>query len=311
MQEKKYRLITRSNLDGIISAVLLKKLNLIDESLFVHPKDVQDGKIKIDSNDIVTNLPYVNSAHMAFDYKIDIHDKDIKLNPHHALFTDAHSASQIIYEYYDCDESFGSNLYFLVDIANRANRADYTKDEILSPKGWDLLTFLTDPRTGLGRFKNFSISNYALMSKLIDLILNYDIDEILAIDDIKERIELYNKYQEDSINQLKRCITIENNIGVIDFRDEEVIYPTNRFMVYALFPQIDSSIHILNGVNNQNIVFALGKSIFNKNNKNSICEIVSKYGGGGHSSAGTAQVSHEDALRVKFELIDLLKQEQK
>ncbi len=304
MQIKKYRLVTRSNLDGIISAVLLKKLDLIDDILFVHPKDVQDGKIQIDSNDIVTNLPYVDSAYMAFDYK---YEHNIKLNSHHALFTDANSASEIIYEYYNCSENFSKDIYNLVEVANRSNLANYTKEEILNPKGWDLLTFITDPRTGLGRFKDFKISNYALMKKLVDLILDYEVDEILTSEDVKERVDLYNKYQVKFIEQLKKSITIENNIGVIDLRDEKVIYPGNRFIVYALFPDINISMHIIRGKNDQNVVFALGKSIINKTDQINIYKIVSKYGGGGHENAGTIQVSHNKVQIIKSELIDLLK----
>ncbi len=301
--KQKYRLVTRSNLDGIVSAVLLKKLDIIDEILFVHPKDVQDGKVVITMNDIVTNLPYVKSAYMAFDHKLDAHDKNVTLNANHALYTDAGSVSEIIYEYYGGKEVFSDDLLVMIEAANRSKVAKYLEEEICSPQGWTLLDFLTDSRTGLGRFRDFRISNYALMRKLIDLCSEKSIDEVLQSEDIKARVELYHQHEDNFTDQLKRCVRVIGDVGVIDLSEEEIIYPGNRFMIYVLFPEISTSIHILQGVENKNTVFALGKSIFNQSNKKDIYEIVSKHGGGGHVDAGTCQVPHEDKENV---LIDLL-----
>ncbi|HIP60831.1 MAG TPA: exopolyphosphatase [Campylobacterales bacterium] len=302
---QKYRLVTRSNLDGLVSAVLLKKLDMLDDMLFVHPKEVQDGNVEITKEDIVTNLPYVKSAHMAFDHRFDSRD-EIKLNPNHILFTDASSVSEIIYEYYGEKEVFSDDVLPLITAANKSKNADYTKEEILEPKGWELLSFLTDPRTGLGRFRDFKISNYELMKKLVDQCAQNSISEVLASDDVKERIELYHKYEKDFVDQLKRCVAVEGDIAVIDLREEEIIYPGNRFVVYALFPEVSASVHIFQGVGKQNTVFALGKSIFNKNNEKNIYDIVSKYGGGGHSDAGTCQVVHAEVDTVCIELVDAL-----
>ena len=52
MSDKKYRLITRSDFDGLVCAVLLKEMNLIEDIKFVHPKDMQDGLIEVNENDI-------------------------------------------------------------------------------------------------------------------------------------------------------------------------------------------------------------------------------------------------------------------
>jgi nanoRNase/pAp phosphatase (c-di-AMP/oligoRNAs hydrolase) len=306
IETKKYRLVTRSNLDGIISAALLKKINKIDEIVFVHPKDVQDGKIEITANDIVTNLPFVDSAHMAFDHKLE-HDKNTKLNPNHAIFTDARSVSEIIYEYYDLADSFGEEVLPLIEAANKAKSANYTKEEILLPRGWNFLSFITDPRTGLGRFRKFKISNYELMKKLTKLCMTHTIDEILESQDVKDRVDLYNKHQQDFIDQLERCVKVEDDVAVIDLRDEEVIYPGNRFMVYVMYPEVTTSIHVLNGKDKESTVFALGKSIINKNSNKNINNIVRKYNGGGHSDAGTCQVAQKDAQKVKLELVNHLK----
>ncbi len=305
--ELKYRLVTRSNLDGLVSAVLLKKLELIDDILFVHPKEVQEGNVEIGVGDIVTNLPYVKNAHLAFDHRIDVADKNIKLNENHILFTDLNSVSEVIYEYYGGDEVFSDDLLPLIEAATRYKTANYTKEQILSPKGWELLSFLTDSRTGLGRFKDFQISNYALMQKLVNQCMEHSIEEILSSVDMKERVDLYHSYEKDFVDQLKRCVSIEDDIAVIDLRDEEIIYPGNRFVVYALFEEISTSMHIFHGLEEKNIVFALGKTIFNKNSETNIYEIVAKYGGGGHKDAGSCQVEHKDVDRVCTELVKLLK----
>ncbi len=305
---KKYRLVTRSNLDGLISGVLLKKLDMLDDILFVHPKEVQDGNVEIGENDIVTNLPYVDSAHMAFDHRFDREDA-IKLNPNHILFTDLDSVSEIIYEYYGGEEVFSDDVLPLIEAANKSKNANYTKEEILSPKGWELLSFLTDPRTGLGRFRDFKISNYALMKKLVYQCAESDIDEVLSSEDVKERIELYKEHEENFVAQLKRCVRVENDVAIVDLRQEEVIYPGNRFVVYALFPEVFASIHIFSGFENRNTVLAIGKSIFNTENKNDIYEIVRKYNGGGHKDAGTCQVEHSEVDRVCSELVKSLKTE--
>ncbi len=308
-QTEKYRLVTRSNFDGIISAALLKRLDLVEEILYVHPKEVQDGNVTVGEHDIVTNLPYVEGVHMAFDHTLDVHDKQIKLNAYHALFTDAGSVSEVIYEYYGGAEVFPDEVLPMIAAANKSKSARYSKEEILSPEGWDLLSFLTDPRTGLGRYRKYKISNYALMQKLPDLCLQYGIDEILELEDVKERVERYRSSQEEFVGQLRRCTQIKGDVAVIDLRDEETIHPGNRFMIYALHPEVTASVHIFEGLDGKNIVFALGKSILNRSNETDIYEIVSRYGGGGHKDVGTCQVDHDEAERVRDEIVTALASE--
>ncbi len=303
--QQKHRVITRSNFDGIISTALLLKLDMVDEVLFVHPKEVQDGNVAVGENDIVTNLPYVESAFMAFDHKLETPQK-MKLNKNHALFTDAGSVSEVVYEYYGGQEVFGEEMHGLVEAANKSKSAAFTKEEVLHPSGWERLIFLMDPRTGLGRFKDFRISNYALMQKLPKLCLEKSIDEIFADADVAERIALCDRYHEAFKAQLERTTRVEGGVAVIDLRKEKVIYPGNRYMVYALFPEVTASIHIISGIEEEKSVFALGKSIFNDANSSDIYEIVRQYGGGGHRDAGTCQVTHEESASVLESLLHAL-----
>ena len=191
----------------------------------------------------------------------------------------------------------------MMDAANKADSAQFEIKDILEPSGWELLSFLMDSRTGLGRFKTFTVSNYQLMMDLIDYCANHTIDEILKLPDVKERVEMYFQYENEFKDQLKRCTTIYKNIALIDYRNEELIYPGNRFIVYAIYPNVNISIHMVWGKNKQNIVYSTGKSIINKTSKTNIGELMLKYNGGGHESAGGCQPSTEDAQVVLKELI--------
>lgn len=299
---KKYRLVTRSDMDGLVCGTLLKYLGIIDEITFVHPKDMQDGKVEITSNDITTNLPYVDGVYLAFDHHfsetIRNEEKD-----NHIIDASAPSAAEVVYQYYGAEEKFPGTFKGMMFAANKADSAAFTKEDILNPEGWELLSFLMDSRTGLGRFREFTVSNYQLMMDLIDYCKDHDIDDILALPDVKERVDLYFKYEVEFKEQLQRCTTIHNNLLIIDYREEEIIYPGNRFLVYAMHPDTNISIHTVWGRDKQNVVYSTGKSIINKSSNTNVGELMLKYGGGGHHAAGGCQPSHEEAPQVLEELI--------
>ena len=299
----KFRLVTRSDFDGLVCAALLKELDLIDDIKFVHPKDMQDGKIEITNKDITTNLPYVPGAYMAFDHHLSetLRNEDGLKN--HIIDANAPSAARVVYDYYGGKRRFpriGDDMMIAVD---KADSAQFSRLEVLYPSGWELLNFLMDARTGLGRFKTFRISNYALMMDLIDYCRSHGIDDILQLPDVVERVDMYFEYETLAKEQIQKCTKVHNNLAVLDLRHEETIYPTNRFVVYALYPQTNISIHVMWGLNKQNVVFATGKSILNRTSNTNIGELMLKYGGGGHLNAGTCQVPVEDSERVLSELI--------
>lgn len=301
----KYRLVTRSDMDGLVCAVILKQLDMIDEIKFVHPKDMQDGKIEITSNDIITNLPYCKEAYMVFDH----HESETIRNEkadNHIIIADAPSAARVVYDYYGGKEKLPQVSELMMAAVDKADAAQFSVDEILHPEGWELLSFIMDSRTGLGRFRDFRISNYQLMMDLIDYCIDHTIEEIMQLPDVVERTDLYKSYEDKFRMQLEECSIMYNNLIVLDLREEEIIYPGNRFIMYAVNPEINISIHVLNGFQNQNTVFAIGKSIVNRNSKTNIGELCLKYGGGGHTAAGTCQVANEDAERVLEELIEAI-----
>jgi nanoRNase/pAp phosphatase (c-di-AMP/oligoRNAs hydrolase) len=303
--EKKFRLVTRSDMDGLVCAVILKQLNLIDEITFVHPKDMQDGTIEITSNDIITNLPYVPQAHLVFDH----HESETIRNEkasNHIIIAQAPSAARVVYDYYGGAKELPNIREAMMLAVDKADAAQFSIEDILNPQGWELLSFLMDSRTGLVRFREFRISNYQLMMDLIDYCIDHDIDDIMKLPDVIERIELFNKYAENFKDQLTRCSKIYKNLVVLDLREEETIFPGNRFMIYALYPETNISIHVIWGFQKQNTVFATGKSIVNRSSKTNIGELMLKLGGGGHSAAGTCQIANENAENILQELIETI-----
>lgn len=291
---KKYRLVTRSDFDGLVCAVLLKELDLVDDILFVHPKDMQDGKIEITSRDITTNLPYVDGAHLVFDHHLSetirVGKKD-----NHIIDATAPSAARVVYRHYGGKDRFPRVSDEMMIAVDQADSAQYSKADILAPEGWTLLNFLMDARTGLGRFRDFRVSNYQLMMHLIDYCRQHSIDEILALPDVKERVDLFTQHQHRFIDQLDRCTRVMGNVAVLDLRNEDTIWAGNRFMIYALHPQCNVSIHVLWGLKQQNTVLACGKSIINRSSNTNIGALMLDYGGGGHHAAGTCQVPNDQA----------------
>ncbi len=159
-----------------------------------------------------------------------------------------------------------------------------------------------DPRTGLGRFRDFRISNYQLMMELIDACLQSSVEQVLQMPDVVERVALYREHAAAAEAQLLQRSTVHGNLVVLDLREDEVIHPTNRFMIYALHPRCNISIHVLWGLKQQNTVFAMGKSIVDRSSRTDVGSLMLAYGGGGHEAAGTCQVANSDAESVLGEL---------
>jgi nanoRNase/pAp phosphatase (c-di-AMP/oligoRNAs hydrolase) len=299
----RHRLVTRSDFDGLVCAALLKELGLLDDILFVHPKDMQDGKIEVGLGDITTNLPYVPGVGLAFDHHASEAVRIGHSPENHIIVPSAMSAARVVYDYYGGAERFPTISEEMMLAVDKADSARFSESEILDPQGWILMSFLMDPRTGLGRFREFRISNYQLMMQLIDDCTELTVEEILRTPDVAERVELYNDHSERAVEQIRRCAKVEGNLVVLDLRDEEVIHPTNRFMIYALYPDANISIHVLWGLKQQNTVFATGKSIVNRSSRTNVGELMLAHGGGGHDAAGTCQVANVGAGLVLEDLV--------
>ena len=291
----KKRLVTRSDFDGLVCAMLLRELDIIGDIKFVHPKDVQDGKVDLSDNDITTNLPFDKRVALAFDHHESelIRNKKEDYEGKYIIDGDAKSAARVVYDYYGGKERFKKVSDEIMIAVDKGDSADFTEDEILNPTGWVLMNFLMDARTGLGRFHDFRISNYDLMMELIDYCVDHDINDVLNLPDVKERVDLYFEQQELFKDQLKKITRIEDKVAVIDLSNEETIYAGNRFMVYAMWPETELSVHVAWGFKKQNTAVMIGKSIINRSSDFNIGELCLTYGGGGHANAGTCQLDND------------------
>jgi len=289
------RLLTRSDFDGLASAVLLVEKGVVDEYKFVHPKDVQDGKLEVTAHDVMANIPYVSGCGLWFDHhaseeeRLEIEKLDFK-----GACRPAPSAAQVIWDYYGGDGTFGRHFLPLLEAVNKSDSGNLTQDEILNPTGWILLSFIMDPRTGLGRFSTFRISNYHLMKDMIQYCRTKTAEEILQIPDVQERTNMYLEQQELFREMLERCCETRGNVIITNLLDEETIYSGNRFLVYAIYPDQNIEIRIMWGKQKQNVVFTCGHSILNRTSKTNVGKLMLEYGGGGHEKVGTCQILMEE-----------------
>lgn len=300
------RLITRSDFDGLVCAMLFRKLGMVDEMKFVHPKDMQDGLVEVTENDILANVPYVPGCGLWFDHHLSEIERTAEEQGIKGEVRVAPSAARVVYDYYGGKERFG-HIDDIMAGVDKADAANFTAQDILEPSGWDLLSFIMDARTGLGRFRDFRISNYQLMEDLVEHCDKLSAEEILALPDVKERVDKYFELDKQFKAMLQQYTRTDGNVIITDLRGVETIYPGNRFMIYALYPEQNISIWIVDGRNKQNCVFACGHSIINRSSHTNIGELMLQNGGGGHRAAGTCQVPYDQADEVLAKLVSTMK----
>ncbi len=303
------RLLTRSDFDGSVCTAILEELGLVDDILYVHPKDLQDNKITVTENDILANVPYVNGCGLWFDHHSSEHERLQLDGRFKGASKKAPSAAQVVYDYYKRNKDYADKLAKfkeLIEIAGKADSARFTREEILHPEGWTMLAFISDPRTGLGYKRNFTISNFELMKKLPRLLRTRKVDDILKLSDFHERVKLYQEENKKYEQLITRTATIEGNAIVLDFRDCRTIPVGNRFLEYVLYPEQNISIRMVDGKNKQFAMISVGHSIINPTATVDVGSLALKYGGGGHKRVGTCQVSYEDADRVVGEMLEVV-----
>ncbi|MDR0539893.1 MAG: exopolyphosphatase [Spirochaetaceae bacterium] len=300
------RLITRSDFDGLACGALLEAAGVINEWLFVHPKDIQDGLIEATKNDVVANVPYINGCGLWFDHHSSEVERLGTMLKFEGVSKKAPSCARVIYDYYGGDAKL-SRFSEMVKAADKMDSANLTIDEIQNPKDWVMLGFIADPRTGLGRFRNFTISNLDLMKMLASMTLSKPIGEILRLPDVKERIEVYNEQKELYLKMIKETARVEGKAVVVDLRKVDTIHAGNRFLLYTLFPEANISVVIVNGKKDVNCVITAGYSILNKTATVDVGSLMLKYGGGGHKVVGTCQVAWDDTDRIAQEIINKVK----
>jgi nanoRNase/pAp phosphatase (c-di-AMP/oligoRNAs hydrolase) len=306
------RLLTRGDLDGLICAVLIKYLDIVETvELIDHPSRMQAREVEVNEQDITTNLPYVPGVRLAIDHHFSETLRNKPDDPRHIIDPEAPSAARVVYDYFGGSKRFPAFFDDMMEAVDKADAGRFTREEILHPEGWPLLNFLVDQRTGIEQWGSFRVSEEQFKLALIDHLLGMRIDEILEIADVKERANVYFRYENDYKEQLKEHATTVSSVVVLDFRDTEEIYPGNRFIVYALYPDCNISVLIrrdtedMDGGEGQ-VTFSVGKSIVNTTARVNIGELMLRYGGGGHRAAGACHVSADKAEQVYRELIEVL-----
>jgi len=286
------RLITRSDFDGLACGALLKEAGIIDSWKFAHPKDLQDGLVEVTENDCLANVPFVEGCGLWFDHHSSEHERNELAGKYKGESRITPSCARIIYDYYGGKERF-SHFDDMMEAVDKVDSGNLTIDDIQNPKGWVLIGFLMDPRTGLGRWREFTISNYQLMEKLIEACRTMTTEETLALPDVQERIEVYFE-QTDKFKEMVTAHTkVIGDLIVSDLRGVDPIYSGNRFMIYSMYPEQNISIWIVNGKGGKGCSCAVGYSILNRTSNVNVGSLMLKYGGGGHKAVGTCQFADE------------------
>lgn len=300
------RLITRSDFDGLACGALLKEAGIIDSWKFAHPKDLQDGLVEVNENDCLANVPYVEGCGLWFDHHSSEHERLQLKGKYKGESRITPSCARIIYEYYGGRERFPQFDDMMVAV-DKVDSGDLTIDEIQNPKGWILVGFLMDPRTGLGRWRNFTISNYQLMEKLIDACRTMSTEEILAMPDVQERIDTYFEQTAKFKEMVLAHTVVEGNLIISDLRGVDPIYSGNRFMIYSMYPEQNISAWIVSGRGGKGYSAAVGYSILNKTSNVDVGSLMLKYHGGGHKKVGTCQFSDENMETELPKMLEELK----
>ena len=298
------RLVTRSDFDGLACGALLKEAGIIDSWKFAHPKDLQDGLVEVNENDCLANVPFVEGCGLWFDHHSSEHERLHLEGKYKGESRITPSCARIIYEYYGGRERF-PQFDDMMEAVDKVDSGSLTIDEVQHPTGWILIGFLMDPRTGLGRWRNFTISNYQLMEQLIDACRTMSTQEILQLPDVQERIDTYFEQTEKFMEMVKAHTVTDGKLLISDLRGVDPIYSGNRFMIYSMYPEQNISAWIVSGRGGKGCSAAVGYSVLNRTATLDVGSLMLKYNGGGHKKVGTCQFSEEN---MDAELPKLLKE---
>jgi nanoRNase/pAp phosphatase (c-di-AMP/oligoRNAs hydrolase) len=303
------RLLTRSDFDGLACAVLLKDVGLIDRYQFVHPKDIQDGKVEVSDNDVLANVPFVPGCGLWFDHHTSEGQRLVELGQFEGDYREAPSCARVIWDFYGGLNTFDEHFLPLMEAVDKSDSGDLNEEDIETPRDWILLSYVMDPRTGLGRYKDYRISNYQLMEDMVEHCRNRTIGEILALPDVTERVRRY--YEQTGLFRamMRRKAHQTGNVVGVDLREQEEIYAGNRFVIYTMYPDANVSLQMMWGFQRQNIVITCGHSVTNRTCKADVGKLMLEYGGGGHRTVGSCQVAVEDADKAFAELTTRLQED--
>jgi hypothetical protein len=293
------RLITRGDLDGLTSAVIITSNEPIKEIKLVHPQDITDQRIEITSRDILANLPYDARAGKWFDHHLLTDNNPKPAAKFDGAYGLAPSAAHLVYEYYGGKQKM-PQFETLVAETDRLDSANLTPGDVTDPRDYILLGYTIDNRTGLGAFEDYFLL-------LADLLKTQPIAEIVKHPLVATRWDRIRADEANFREATQKHSRLEGNVIVTDFRTLPTIPVGNRFVVYTLFPEGNVSLRIHWGPQKKFVVAAVGHSIFNRTCRTAVGELMGRYGGGGHKGAGTAPLPAEKADAQLAEILAELK----
>jgi len=296
------RLVTRGDLDGLTSAVILSSVGTIDDVLLIHPQDITDRRVRITDQDVLTNVPWDPACAMWFDHHLLTDSNEKPPENFEGRYGQAPSAARLVYEYHLERDPSLSRYANLVDETDRLDSANLTPEDVTNPGGYILLGYTIDNRSGLGA--DFR----AYFMKLLECLKTMPIEKVLEQPEVKERVERMRAEEAAFRKVLEETSRMEGNVVVTDLRNVEHIPAGNRFLVYTMFPEANVSLRIHWGPRQQSVIAAIGHSIFNRTCKTSVGELTSFYGGGGHRGAGTCMIPVEEAEEALGEILKTLKE---
>lgn len=292
------RLVTRGDLDGLTCAVLISLNEKIDKILLTHPQELTEGKVRIESSDIIANLPYQSGCGMWFDHHLHTASRSTPDEDFKGSFGQAPSAARLVYEYYDGPKRW-PQFEALVEQTDRLDSANLTLDDIIDPQGYIKLGFTIDGRSGLGPFDEYFISLVQLLRKSPPL------DEVLFHPEVARRCR---RLEEEDIQlhaALKEHSRVEDNVVLTDFRSLERVPVGNRFLVFALFPQINVAARVQWGARREFAMLTLGHSILNRTCQTNVGALAARYGGGGHQGAGSIKLTSDYDQQIQMIVAEL------
>lgn len=301
------RLLTRSDFDGLVCAVLLRERGLVDSYRFVHPKDMQDGIVEVGPNDVLANVPYVAGCGLWFDHHSSEQVRSAHPKGVPGCFRQAPSCARVIWDYYGGHASFSPRFDAMMEAVDRSDSGQLTVEDIENPRDWILLSYVMDPRTGLGRYHDYRISNYQLMEQLVEHCRRLPIEDILVLPDVRERLARYYEQTENFRQMVLENAVQLDNVVVLDLREQPEIFAGNRFVIYTLFPTANISVQVMWGKARQNVVITCGHSIIHRTSRTDVGRLMLEYGGGGHRTVGTCQVPTAQADRILREIVDRIR----
>jgi nanoRNase/pAp phosphatase (c-di-AMP/oligoRNAs hydrolase) len=292
------RLVTRGDLDGLTCAVLISLNEAVEDFLLAHPQDITDGRLDVQPTDILANLPYHPRCALWFDHHMHTATPAAPPPDFRGSFGEAPSAARLVYEYYGGEEKM-PQLADVVRETDRLDSADLTAQDILAPAGYIQLGLTLDSRTGLGTFEDYFFTLMAL------LLRNTPVKEILAHPQVNKRCEVMAQEDAAFREALRDHSTVDGNVVITDFRDIDHPPIGNRFLVYALYPEVNVSVRLHWGPGREYPMLLVGHSVLNRTCRTNVGELCARYGGGGHRGAGSVPLMDEPDQQVQLIVAEL------